>query len=207
MAHKIEERVGIRASQARVWEVLSDFEGWKDWNPLYPKVDGRLGIGAPLTLEQRLPGQPPETISVGVIDWIPYEQIHWGTQLARGWAQYVQYIEIEPLGAENCIFSIGRLYGGFLGDYIAKRARRTVRAGFEQMCEALRVEAEKAPAKDVLAAPPPPDPAAKAPDDDVSPPSAGGRKKPSALKPPKLNQYAPKAFGMKPPGFPGAKKP
>ncbi len=46
MVSKVETRIGIPTSQARVWEVLADLEGWPRWNPFLVEVQGKLSIGA-----------------------------------------------------------------------------------------------------------------------------------------------------------------
>ncbi len=148
---KIEERIGVPVTQERLWEVLSNLEGWKNWNPLHPRIEGRLAIGATLTMDQVLPGQETETIQARVIDWIPYEQIHWTTSAGRGWVKTVRYLEIEPMTETSSVFSVGELFGGLLGGFAAKRLRPSYRAGFKAMCEALREEALKGA--------PPPEPA------------------------------------------------
>lgn len=199
MATKVEERVGIPLSQEQVWDVLADLEGWKDWNPLHPRVEGKLGINAPIRLEQRLEGRPVETLEGVVADWVPYEQIHIARSHARGWARSVRYMEIEPLTATSCIFSVGELFGGFLGDRIAKKERRALRAGFLAMGEALR----EAAVQRAVAAPAAPETAAPV-ETPESAPSAAAKKK-TVLKPMPLNQYAPKPLGMKPLG--GVKAP
>lgn len=199
MTVKIEDRIGVRASQERIWEVLADFEGWKDWNPLNPKVDGKLSIGGPLTLEQRWPGRPVDTVHARVIDWIPLEQIHWRTSMARGWVTTVRYLEIEPLGPENCIFSVGELFGGMLGGYVAKRMRPSIRAGFAAVCEALRIEAEK-PVAGASAAKTKKAPAkAKTAAAKTAAPAKPPAKK-VVVKPLPLKSYAPEPLGMKKPG-------
>ena len=194
MATKIEERVGVPLPQDQVWELLADLEGWKDWNPLHPHVEGRLGINAPIRLEQRLEGRPVETIEGVVADWVPYEQIHIARTFARGWARSVRYMEIEPLTATSCIFSVGEVFGGFLGDSIAKKERRALRAGFLAMAEALREAVVKAAEGGAAAA-------ARAPAaeparvEEVATASSGRKK--STLKPMAINAHAPKPFGMK----------
>ncbi|MBN9320515.1 MAG: SRPBCC domain-containing protein [Caulobacterales bacterium] len=198
MATKIEERVGVPLPQDQVWELLADLEGWKDWNPLHPRVEGKLGINAPIRLEQRLEGRPVETVEGVVADWVPYEQIHIARTHARGWARSVRYMEIEPLTATSCIFSVGEVFGGFLGDRIAKKERRALRAGFLAMGEALREAAVQRAAGAPAASAPEPEPA-------VETVEAASAKKKTLLKPIPLNQYAPKPLGMKPLG--GVKAP
>lgn len=190
MTVKIEERIGVQASPERVWEVLSNLEGWKDWNPLNPKIEGRLAIGSELTVEQRWPGQSVDVVKARVLDWIPLEQIHWRTSMARGWVWTVRYFEIEALGPNNCVFSVGELFGGFLGGFVAKRMRPSIRAGFKALCEAVRVEAEKGQSK--------PEPKSKAASKAKA---AATTAKPPAkkvpLKPMPLKSYAPQPLGMK----------
>lgn len=195
MTVKIEERIGVQASPERVWEVLSDLKGWKAWNPLNPKVEGRLAIGSELTVEQRWPGQGVDVVKARVLDWIPLEQIHWRTSMARGWVWTVRYFEIEALGPNNCVFSVGELFGGFLGGFVAKRMRPSIRQGFKGLCEALRVEAEKTAAKPEPKpkAPPKATAAAKAPAKAAAAPA----KKKVPLKPLPLKSYAPQPLGMK----------
>lgn len=195
MTVKIEERIGIQASPERVWEVLSHLEGWKDWNPLHPKVEGRLAIGSELILEQRWPGQSPDQVKARVLDWIPLEQIHWRTSMARGWVWTVRYLEIESLGPNNCLFSCGELFGGLLGGFVAKRMRPSIRQGFKTFCEALRVEAEKVqtPAPKPKAAPK----STAAPKAAAKRPAEAPAKKKVALKPMPLKSYAPQPLGMK----------
>jgi hypothetical protein len=125
-----------------------------------------------------------------VLDWIPLEQIHWRTSMARGWVWTVRYFEIEALGPNNCVFSVGELFGGFLGGFVAKRMRPSIRQGFKALCEALRVEAEKGQAKPEPK--PKTAPKAKAP---PRPPRPPAKKVP--LKPMPLKSYAPQPLGMK----------
>ena len=52
---RIENRIGVRATAERLWEVLTDFGGWNRWNPHEIEVEGALGFGAPISLTERLP--------------------------------------------------------------------------------------------------------------------------------------------------------
>ena len=77
MQRAVEHRIGVQAPAEIVWEVVSDFDGWAHWNPLYRKAEGVMKVGATLVLEQHLPGQAPSVIQPVVQDWVPYEQLHW----------------------------------------------------------------------------------------------------------------------------------
>ncbi len=142
MSYRLENRIGIAAPAEIIWDLVADVPGWADWNPLYPAAEGVIRIGETLRLTQALPGQKPEPIAARVLDWVPYEQLHWFTSAGNGMVKAVRYIEIEKLDEDSCIFSNGELYSGWLGPYAAKRMKGSIRAGFAAMGEALKAKAE-----------------------------------------------------------------
>jgi hypothetical protein len=146
MPYKIEHRIGIQASHEVIWDILADVPGWESWNPLYPQASGVIRIGETLRLVQALPGQKPETITPRIIDWVPYEQLHWANTAGSGLVKSLRYIEIEKLGDDACIFSNGEIFSGWLGPMVAKLMRRSFRAGFTAFSEAMKAKAEAAQA-------------------------------------------------------------
>jgi hypothetical protein len=144
MTVKVEHRIGVAAPAHVIWELISDLAHWKDWNPLYSHVDGKLGFGAPLTLTVTMPGQEPRTIRPIVESWTPDELIHWRLKLMAGLVTSIRYIEIEKLTDTGCIFSNGEIFDGFLGRRLPRATRRNIRAGFEALNEAVKTRAEAA---------------------------------------------------------------
>jgi hypothetical protein len=142
MAVKLERRIGIQAPDEIVWEILSDIPGWADWNPLYPQAQGEIRIGNRWTLELALPGEKPRTINPVILDWAPYDHIHWRLDALRGWVRTVRFLEIEKMGEENVIFNNGEIFDGMLGNSVAKRLRRPIIDGFEAMNEVLKQRSE-----------------------------------------------------------------
>jgi hypothetical protein len=140
---RIEHRIGVTATTDAIWEVLSDVNRWSDWNPLYPKASGVIRIGEALELEEQLPGLKPRGVRPVVLDWAPYDHIHWRTSMARGWVKSLRFIEIEELKPGSCIFSNGEIFSGLLTRYMVRPVRSQIRQGFEAMGEALKAEAEK----------------------------------------------------------------
>lgn len=140
----IEHRVGIQAPAEAIWAVISDIEGWEAWNPIYPKAQGTLRIGSPLTLELVLDGRKPQTIRPVVLDWIPNEQIHWRLTALGGLVRTTRFLEIEQLNDRGCIFANGEVFDGPLGPFAVRSLRRAVRSGFRAMSEAVKARAEMA---------------------------------------------------------------
>ncbi len=138
---RIEHRLGIAAPAQAVWRVLSDLEGWGAWNPLYPKVEGKLKIGEQLSVTEQLGGFEPEVIAPIVVDWVPDAQIIWRLSQSFGLLKRLRYFEIETLSDEGCIFANGEDWYGRPARYLAPAKRRATREAFGAMGEALRVRA------------------------------------------------------------------
>jgi hypothetical protein len=136
MTTRIEHRIGVAAPADVIWGLVSDVEGWKAWNPLYPEARGRIAIGDTLHLTEAFPGRPPRNVQPVVFDWEPNAQILWRT--SGFMSKMVRYIEIEALSETGCIFANGAFFYGLLGEQEAKAARRSIFSGYEQLGEAVK---------------------------------------------------------------------
>lgn len=142
MGLKLERRIGIQAPDEVVWEILSDIEGWGAWNPLYPRAKGVIRIGDRWDLDLALDGHPVRQINPVILDWAPYDHIHWRLDMMRGWVRTVRFLEIEKMGEENVIFANGEIFDGMLGGTVGQRMRRPILDAFEAMNEVLKTRAE-----------------------------------------------------------------
>jgi hypothetical protein len=142
MPVKIEHRVGIQAPAEDIWAVISDIDGWSHWNPIYPRAEGSVRIGAALTLELALADRKPQIIRPVILDWIPNEQIHWRLTALGGLVRTTRYLEIEKLADSACIFANGEVFDGPLGPLAVRSLRGAVRSGFRAMGEAVKARVE-----------------------------------------------------------------
>jgi hypothetical protein len=142
MQRAVEHRTGVRAPAELVWEVISDFATWKDWNPVHPRMEGEMRIGTTLTVDLVLGEGPAATLQPIVQDWVPFEQLHWRTRRLRGLVTAIRYLEIENMGPENSTFSNGELFMGPLVRWVSRDERRKLRAAYTRMGEAVRDHAE-----------------------------------------------------------------
>lgn len=142
MQRAVEHRIGVQAPAEVIWEVVSDFEAWHHWNPLYRKAEGQMKNGTILMLEQHLVGEPPRVIQPVVQDWVPFEQLHWRSSRVGGFVTAIRYLEIESMGPANATFSNGELFMGMLLRFISQQERRKLKSAFTAMGEAVRDRAE-----------------------------------------------------------------
>ena len=142
MPAKVEHRIGVKAPAPVVWEIVHDVDRWREWNPLYRDVVGRIAFGETLRLRLALPDQPERELVATVLDWSPNEAIHWRTSHFGGFLRTVRYLEIEAMSERGCIFSNGEIFRGLLSGAVLRQMRGSLRAGFEALGEAVRDRAE-----------------------------------------------------------------
>ena len=142
MGFKIEHRIGVSRPAAQVWAVLSDLPAWKDWNPMYPAVSGRLLIGEQLQLVEKV-GARSESYAGVVAAWVRNSQLIWTRRTQGGLLRHVRYIEMEALSDAGCIFSNGTLFEGLLAQQLMSQARRkALRRAYQGFCEAMKARVE-----------------------------------------------------------------
>ncbi len=117
---------------------------------MYPRVSGRLQIGAPLTLTEVIPGDAPQDLTAQVVDWVPDAQIIW-TLKAGGFVRRIRYFELQTLTDEGCVFSNGEIDEGLGARFISKDLKRAMRQGFTEMGEAFKAMVEREAAAPRLA--------------------------------------------------------
>jgi hypothetical protein len=149
MAFKIENRIGVQRPVEQVWAAIYDLEAWKDWNPMYPRAEGKLLISAPLTLTEKV-GEQTETYQAVVGDWVPNAQLIWVRKTHGGLVRHVRYLELEKLTEEGCIFANGELVDGLGADLLVSKSRRAaLRRAFAAMGEAVKARTEAGYGEDV----------------------------------------------------------
>ena len=158
--------IEITGSPARVWEVLTRFDEYPEWNPFIPRATGKLQEGGRLDVSIRPPGQKPMTFRPVVVCVSPQRELRW---LGRLWLPRVLDGEhaflIEALGTERVRLVQRERFRGLLLPLLWRSLGGPTRRGFEDMNAALKRRVEdggKHPAGgDAAESGAPPDPAGR----------------------------------------------
>lgn len=134
----------IGAPPKAVWELISNFEGWARWNPLYPKARAVAGIGDTVAATIVIPGMKPSDFSAEIDDWVPGSRLGWHTSNLGGLTRMTRYMVIEPAPDGSSLFIHGEVFGGLLGSLVGRMLRSRVEAGYRAMSVALKQAAEAA---------------------------------------------------------------
>jgi hypothetical protein len=74
---EIETTVEIDAPPAAVWQVLTDFPAYGDWNPFIRSIEGTVQEGERLTVRLEPPGGKGMTITPTVLAVQPDRELSW----------------------------------------------------------------------------------------------------------------------------------
>jgi hypothetical protein len=136
--------IEIDATPERVWEILTDFDSYPDWNPFIRSARGKAEAGAKLENRLEPPGGRAMTFKPTVLVAEPARELRWlGRLLLTGVFDGEHIFRIEPLEGGRTRFVQAERFSGVLVPLFGKTLERT-RRGFEAMNEALKQRAEAA---------------------------------------------------------------
>lgn len=138
---RLEDRVGINAPAATIWQVIYDLETWGDWNPVYTQASGSIGIGRQVSMTRVIDGKA-EDIQPTILEWVPNDQLHFRSASMGGFVKTIHFIEIEQLGPENCVVSNGEIVAGLMSQGLLRSQGRAIFRAIKAMNLALKERAE-----------------------------------------------------------------
>jgi hypothetical protein len=75
----------IVASPEAVWDVLTDFERYPEWNPSLPSISGDLRPGGTVSLTLAMPGRPSLKVKARLSDVEPGRRLTWHGNVGADW--------------------------------------------------------------------------------------------------------------------------
>jgi hypothetical protein len=142
MGKSIKTEIVINASREKVWEVLTDFKKYPDWNPFIRSISNELKEGGRLKIllqngENQMAFKPKilQVQSGRSFDWM-------GSLFIKGLFDGHHYFEIEELSPNQVLFRHGEDFSGILSNMILKKVGERTRNGFVRMNEELKKRAE-----------------------------------------------------------------
>jgi hypothetical protein len=144
MAKQLHAEVEIGATPDRVWEVLTDFAAYQDWNPFIVQAAGQAVPGTRLELHMRLSGRRSTTIRPEVLEADPARRLRWlGRVLVPGVFDGEHTFTIEPAGPGRARLTQHEDFRGLLAPLVLKLIAKPTLASFHQMNQALKTRVEQ----------------------------------------------------------------
>ncbi len=136
--------IEIDAPAERVWQILTDFAHFPEWNPFMLQASGPIQPGARLQVYLKPGNGMGMTFRPTVLRAEPNHELRWLGQLfVPGLFDGEHQLSIESLGPDQVRFTQREKFTGVLASPILSLIGRDTQQGFEEMNRALKVRAEK----------------------------------------------------------------
>jgi hypothetical protein len=144
MARKLRAEVEIEAPPDRVWEVLTDFAAYQEWNPFIVQAAGEATPGTRLELHMRLPGRRPTTFRPEVLEADPSRRLRWlGRLFVPGLFDGEHSFTIEAAGPARTRLTQHEEFRGLLAPLLLAAIAKPTQAAFHEMNQALKTRVEQ----------------------------------------------------------------
>jgi hypothetical protein len=140
---ELRSEIEIQASAERVWQLLTDFPSFPQWNPFIREASGAIRVGERLEVHIQPSGASGMTFRPTVLKAEPNRELRWlGHLLLSGLFDGEHSFTIEPLGENHVRFTQREVFTGLLVPLFARGLDTDTRRGFEEMNLALKTKAE-----------------------------------------------------------------
>jgi len=139
----LQTSIVINASAQAVWQVLTDFARYPQWNTFIVSVEGRLVVGSRLKNSMVINGKT-QVFSPRVLEAEPNRKLIWlGSLWFRGVFDGRHEFIIEPIGQNQVRLVQQEFFSGVLVGPILKMIGKITLDNFEKMNRGIKAEAEK----------------------------------------------------------------
>ena len=141
---ELNSEIEIQATDEMVWQILTDFASFPQWNPFMRRVIGELKTGAKLEVRIQPSGASGMTFRPTVLKTEPKRELRWlGHLLIPGLFDGEHILTIEPLTENRVRFVQREIFTGVLVPLFARGLDMDTKRGFEEMNRALKELAEQ----------------------------------------------------------------
>lgn len=142
MTRHIDTEILIQASPQRVWQVLTDFAAYPEWNPFIVSLQGTAEWGQRLRVKIRTGEGKEHVFKPVVLQATPPTRLRWLGRLGLpGLFDGEHDFELEPRG-EATLLHQRETFQGYLVPVLWRTVEPATRAGFEAMNRELKARAE-----------------------------------------------------------------
>ena len=139
---ELRSEIEIGASAVRIWEVLTEFDRYPDWNPFIRRVKGQPERGRRLEVHLKPPGGRGITLRPRVLQADPPYVLRWLGRLGiPGLFDGEHVFEIDSLSSGRCRFIQRERFRGVLVP-LAGPVLQDASKGFAAMNRALKTRCE-----------------------------------------------------------------
>ena len=139
MAKQIRTSISINASKEKIWQILTDFEKYPEWNSFIKSVTGEVKVGNQIQI--KLQGM---TFKPFVLTFIENSELKWiGHLWFKGLFDGEHTFKLIDNENGTINFEQSENFTGILVKLFTKSLNKDTKNGFERMNKELKLRAEK----------------------------------------------------------------
>ena len=143
MSRTLQAEIEIQASAEQVWEVLTDFAAYRDWNPFIVEASGTALPGHRLELDMHL-NDRTMTFRPQVLEADPGRKLRWlGRLLMPGLFDGEHSFTIQPTGPGRVRLIQQEEFRGLLTPLLLAMIAKPTLASFHHMNQTLKARVEQ----------------------------------------------------------------
>jgi hypothetical protein len=131
--------IEIEAPAEKLWQVLTDFERFPEWNPFIRQISGLPKEGEKLMVHLKPINSKEMTFKPKVLKSIPNQEFRWLGKIPGFHGEHV--FEIKP-NKKGVKFVQREVFTGFLVPLLGKKVVKDTYPSFEKMNIALKARVE-----------------------------------------------------------------
>lgn len=138
--------IEINASAEKVWEILTNFQAYSEWNPMIKTINGELAVGAQLEVVLKSTERETQgefTLNTTIIKLIPNQELRLTRSIVWKILFHAEHIIIiESLGPNRVMFRQATIFRGVFARWLENKINKTSLSGFDEMNAVLKERAE-----------------------------------------------------------------
>lgn len=146
MAKEIKTAIDIQATPQIVWNILTDFENYPNWNPFITAINGKIKIGNSITVNIHPPNGSSMTFKPKIISHIENKELRWlGSVIFKGLFDGQHTFELIDNGNGTTTFIQSEIFTGIFVKFFNPEKTKN---GFHTMNQKLKEISENIAVKD-----------------------------------------------------------
>jgi hypothetical protein len=138
MKKNIETTIRIKATAEKIWNILTDFQKYPEWNPFVFSMEGEAKEGT--NLKANIQGMKFKPL---VLAAKKNQEFRWkGSLFVKGLFDGEHYFMLNENGDGTTTLTHGEFFSGLLVAMFSKTLDTKTKSGFEKLNEALKQRAE-----------------------------------------------------------------
>jgi hypothetical protein len=140
----LETRIEINASPEKVWQVLTDFKNYPNWNPFIKSIEGEMKLGQKFKARIEPPDAQGMSFTPVLLAFEPNKEFRWkGKLLIIGLFDGEHQFKLIRNNDNSTTLIQSEKFTGILVPLFSKMINTNTRKGFELMNGKIKELAEK----------------------------------------------------------------